>query len=158
MADLFDDDVPGSDLYTDIEEVGHGRFSEVYKAKEKSSGNLVALKHIRVADNGCLSTSAQQEISALRAIQHPNVIKLLGFHQKDFGVALVLEYCVANLRQLFQMLGSTILEHSIIKSIMQQLLQALAACHDAGQGFLIPSHRFAMMGQKLGAAASWQYC
>lgn len=54
-ADLFD--IPGSDKYDIEEEVGHGTFSEVHRARERSTGELVALKHMYLQVKGayCLT-------------------------------------------------------------------------------------------------------
>ncbi len=47
----------------------------MYKAKDKATGDLVALKKIRLEgeDEGVPST-ALREISLLKELQHPNVV------------------------------------------------------------------------------------
>jgi serine/threonine protein kinase len=47
-------------------------------------------------------------------------------------VALVLERCVTDLRQLLARLQGQRLDAAVAKSVAQQLLSALAACHAAG--------------------------
>jgi len=46
---LFDEDVLGAmENFQKIEKIGEGTYGVVYKAKDKSSGRMVALKKIRL--------------------------------------------------------------------------------------------------------------
>jgi len=65
----------GIDRYIRIEKVGEGTYGVVYKAKDKTNGNLVALKKIRLEneDEGVPSTTIR-EISLLRELVHPNIV------------------------------------------------------------------------------------
>ena len=63
--------------YKKIEKpVGEGTYGIVYKAEEVATGKPVALKKIRleVEDEGVPST-ALREISLLKELQHPNIVK-----------------------------------------------------------------------------------
>jgi hypothetical protein len=53
-----------------------GTYGVVYKAREKSTGDFVALKKIRleVEDEGVPST-ALREISLLKELNHPNIVE-----------------------------------------------------------------------------------
>ena len=64
------------DNYDKIEKVGEGTYGVVYKAKDKHTGQIVALKKIRLEteDEGVPST-AIREISFLKELQHPNIVK-----------------------------------------------------------------------------------
>lgn len=62
--------------YELLEKIGNGAFGEVHRAKDLQSGEIRAIKRLRVNDDGQLSVvpAAQfQEIEALRQLQHPNV-------------------------------------------------------------------------------------
>ena len=56
--------------------VGEGTYGVVYRAKDKATGEFVALKKIRLEseDEGVPST-ALREISLLKELQHPNVVQ-----------------------------------------------------------------------------------
>ncbi len=56
--------------------VGEGTYGVVYKAKDRVTGELVALKKIRleVEDEGVPST-ALREISLLKELNHENIVK-----------------------------------------------------------------------------------
>lgn len=56
--------------------VGEGTYGVVYKARDKVTGDYVAMKKIRleVEDEGIPST-ALREISILLELKHPNIVK-----------------------------------------------------------------------------------
>ena len=62
--------------YQKLEKLGEGTYGVVYKAKHKVTGEIVALKKIRLEkeDDGVPST-AIREISLLKNIKHPNVVE-----------------------------------------------------------------------------------
>ena len=69
----------GMDRYEKIEKngsLGEGTYGVVYKAKDLQTGNIVALKRIRleVEDEGVPST-AMREISILKELNHPNIVE-----------------------------------------------------------------------------------
>ncbi|CAG2181922.1 unnamed protein product [Oppiella nova] len=59
-----------------IEKIGEGTYGVVYKAKNKKTNELVALKKIRLEneDEGVPST-AIREITLLKELMHPNVVR-----------------------------------------------------------------------------------
>ena len=64
------------EAYQKLEKVGEGTYGVVYKAKNRESGDIVALKKIRLEreDEGVPST-AIREISLLKELQHPNIVR-----------------------------------------------------------------------------------
>lgn len=66
------------DRYQKIEKsgtLGEGTYGVVYKARDKNTGEVVALKRIRleIEDEGIPSTTLR-EISVLRQLKHPNIV------------------------------------------------------------------------------------
>jgi hypothetical protein len=63
-------------LYARQEKIGEGTYGIVFKALDTRSGDVVALKKIRleIEDEGVPPT-AIREISILRELRHPNVVK-----------------------------------------------------------------------------------
>ncbi|XP_011310658.1 cyclin-dependent kinase 4 [Fopius arisanus] len=67
--------------YQELSQIGDGAYGTVYKAKDVSSGQVVALKKVRVSltEDG-LPTSTLREIAGLKQLErfeHPNIVKLL---------------------------------------------------------------------------------
>jgi len=60
------------------EKLGEGTYGVVWKAVNKETGELAALKKIRLEkeDDGVPST-AIREISLLKCLKHPNVVELI---------------------------------------------------------------------------------
>lgn len=59
-----------------LEKIGEGTYGVVYKARDTENGKTIALKKIRLdhEDEGIPST-ALREISILKQLDHPNVVK-----------------------------------------------------------------------------------
>lgn len=64
------------DKYKKLEKLGEGTYGVVYKAQDKATGEIVALKKIRLEkeDDGVPST-AIREISLLKSLKHPNIVE-----------------------------------------------------------------------------------
>lgn len=62
--------------YEKIEKIGEGTYGIVYKAKDSFTNELVAVKKIRLEneEEGMPST-AMREISILKELKHPNIVK-----------------------------------------------------------------------------------
>nr|CAD7401728.1 unnamed protein product [Timema cristinae] len=72
------------DNFQKIEKIGEGTYGVVYKAKNKKTGQMVAMKKIRLEneDEGVPST-AIREISLLKELRHPNVVRACYYLFKD---------------------------------------------------------------------------
>ena len=64
------------DKYQKLEKIGEGTYGVVYKARDTTTGEFVALKKIRLEseDEGIPST-AIREISLLKELKHPNIVR-----------------------------------------------------------------------------------
>eukprot|EP01064_Diplonema_japonicum_P030207 TRINITY_DN5070_c0_g1_i1.p1 TRINITY_DN5070_c0_g1~~TRINITY_DN5070_c0_g1_i1.p1 ORF type:complete len:298 (+),score=62.58 TRINITY_DN5070_c0_g1_i1:39-932(+) len=115
--------------YTKLDKIGEGAFGVVYKAKDKDSGELVALKKIRFdgEDEGVPCT-AIREISLLKELKHPNIVKLLDVIYTLHKLTLVFEHLEQDLKKYIDVHNGS-LESGIIRHFLQELLQGLAYCH-----------------------------
>eukprot|EP00347_Sterkiella_histriomuscorum_P024461 403331037 len=87
-----------------IQEIGEGTYGTVYKAKDKLTGDIVALKKVRMHnENDGFPITSLREINLLSTLNHPNIVNLkevvVGY-KKD-SVFLAFEYCEADLANLF---------------------------------------------------------
>ncbi|XP_064185699.1 cyclin-dependent kinase 2-like [Anguilla rostrata] len=118
------------DIFQKIEKIGEGTYGVVYKAKNKVTGQSVALKKIRLdADTEGVPSTAIREISLLKELSHPNIVKLLDVVHTEKKLYLVFEYLNQDLKKYMdssQPLGLTL---PLIQSYVYQLLQGIAFCH-----------------------------
>jgi serine/threonine protein kinase len=115
--------------FTKQEKIGEGTYGTVFKCEDNTTGQLVALKRIRLEpeDEGVPST-AVREISLLRELRHPNIVKLLDVVHQDKKLFLVFEYVDQDLKKMMDR-RSLPLSGRKLKCLTYQLLDALHACH-----------------------------
>lgn len=111
--------------------LGRGKFGNVYMAREKESGSVVALKVIfkkQVDKHGVLS-QLREEIEVQTRLRHPGVLRMFGFFHDEKRVYIVLE--LAQNGELFKRLQAegTFDEPTTAKWI-SQLAGALKFVHD----------------------------
>ena len=82
---------------------------------------------LEVEDEGVPST-ALREISLLRELEHPNIVKLKDCVQSDGKLYLVFEFLEKDLKKYMDHTHGY-LEPMLVKSYMFQLLRGLAFCH-----------------------------
>jgi len=119
--------------YQKIEKpVGEGTYGVVYKAKCLKTGRAVALKRIRleIEDEGVPST-ALREISLLRELEHPNIVKLIDVEhsQVPSRLYLVFEWLDQDLKKYMDSVGQSGMSAKLVKSYLMQLLLGLEFCH-----------------------------
>lgn len=89
------------DKYEKVEKIGEGTYGVVYKARDVETGQIFALKKIRLEseDEGIPST-AIREIALLKELQHPNIVKLVNVLHTDKKLTLVFEFLDQDLKKL----------------------------------------------------------
>lgn len=82
--------------HTDFENkelLGEGSFGKVYKAAYKKTGDIYAIKVVSKdrMKNGNYLKQIRNEIMIMEKLDHPNIVKLVTFHESDTFIYLVLE-------------------------------------------------------------------
>jgi cyclin-dependent kinase len=114
--------------YEKLEKVGEGTYGVVYKAQD-SSGEIYALKTIRLeAEDEGIPSTAIREISLLKELQHPNIVRLCDVIHTERKLTLVFEYLDQDLKKLLDMCDGG-LDAATTKSFLYQLLRGIAYCH-----------------------------
>lgn len=107
------------DKYEKLERIGEGTYGVVYKARDLDSGQIYALKKIRLEseDEGIPST-AIREIALLKELQHTNIVRLVNVLHTDKKLTLVFEYLDQDLKKLLDGLGPEGLPMADVKSFL----------------------------------------
>mmetsp|Transcript_122764 Transcript_122764/g.354872 ORF Transcript_122764/g.354872 Transcript_122764/m.354872 type:complete len:296 (+) Transcript_122764:136-1023(+) len=114
--------------YEKLEKVGEGTYGVVYKAQDQA-GEIYALKTIRLeAEDEGIPSTAIREISLLKELQHPNIVRLCDVIHTERKLTLVFEYLDQDLKKLLDMCDGG-LDPATTKSFLYQLLRGIAHCH-----------------------------
>ncbi|GAM22121.1 hypothetical protein SAMD00019534_052960 [Acytostelium subglobosum LB1] len=116
--------------YAKIEKLGEGTYGIVYKAKNRDTGDIVALKRIRLdSEDEGVPCTAIREISLLKELKHPNIVRLYDVIHTERKLTLVFEYLDQDLKKYMDECGGEIAKPTI-KSFLYQLLRGVAFCHE----------------------------
>ncbi|KAK8861407.1 cyclin-dependent kinase 1 [Kwoniella newhampshirensis] len=120
------------DNYTKLEKIGEGTYGVVYKARDLTTGNFVALKKIRLEaeDEGVPSTSIR-EISLLKELsKDDNIVKLFDIVHSDAKLYLVFEFLDMDLKKYMDTIGDKDgLGPNMVRKFAYQLIKGLYYCH-----------------------------
>ncbi|KAJ9602125.1 Suppressor of Sensor Kinase (SLN1) [Cladophialophora chaetospira] len=113
--------------------VGGGTFGSVYAALNLDTGNLMAVKEIRLQDPQLIPTIVKQigdEMGVLAVLDHPNVVSYYGIEVHRDKVYIFMEYCsggsVAGLLE-----HGRIEDETVIMVYALQMLEGLGYLHAA---------------------------
>ncbi|THG03313.1 hypothetical protein TEA_011324 [Camellia sinensis var. sinensis] len=127
--------VPRSaESYDMLDKVGQGTYSNVYKARDKETGKIVALKKVKFDTTEPESVKFMaREIVILQKLDHPNIVKLEGLatSRMQYSLYLVFEYMHSDLARIISRPDENLTEPQV-KSYMHQLLSGLEHCHNRG--------------------------
>eukprot|EP01053_Blabericola_migrator_P002701 Blabericola_migrator_1__2700@NODE_1768_length_3821_cov_86_086841_g734_i3_p1_GENE_NODE_1768_length_3821_cov_86_086841_g734_i3NODE_1768_length_3821_cov_86_086841_g734_i3_p1_ORF_typecomplete_len607_score87_73Pkinase/PF00069_25/5_6e78Pkinase_Tyr/PF07714_17/2_3e43EFhand_7/PF13499_6/5_7e12EFhand_7/PF13499_6/3_1e16EFhand_8/PF13833_6/1_1e02EFhand_8/PF13833_6/4_1e06EFhand_8/PF13833_6/2_1e05EFhand_8/PF13833_6/3_3e09EFhand_11/PF08976_11/2_6e05EFhand_11/PF08976_11/4_3e11EFhand_1/PF00036_32/4_2e03EFhand_1/PF len=118
LSDLYD--VQGSDL-------GKGSYGSVAKATDRRSGALRAVKTVFKPKIENV-TRLKREILIMKALDHPNIIRLFEVYEDEKHLYLIMELCSGG--ELFdRIIKSGHLSERYAATIMRQVFSAIAYCH-----------------------------
>ena len=115
--------------YEKLERLGEGTFGVVHKARHRETGDMVALKKMRLdGEEDGVPATALREIATLRELKHQNVIELQHVFHTDRSLYLAFEFCDSDLKQHMRSKGNT-LPPDAVQSYCWQMLNGLTWCH-----------------------------
>ncbi|EDW73783.2 uncharacterized protein Dwil_GK19645 [Drosophila willistoni] len=124
--------------YQELNIIGTGAYGTVYRARDMITGNIVALKKVRIAlnDNG-VPMSTLREIALLKqlnASDHANIVKLYEvcqFLERDdqLMIVLVFEHLEQDLSDLIERLPKSGMSPSTVQNLSRELLTGLDFLH-----------------------------
>ncbi|KAK3175232.1 Cell division control protein 2 [Lepraria neglecta] len=137
--------------YQKIEKIGEGTYGVVYKARDLTHPTrIVALKKIRLeAEDEGVPSTAIREISLLKEMNDPNIVRLLNIvHADGHKLYLVFEFLDLDLKKYMEALpvsdggrgkafpqgsgpdlGRLGLGDAMVKKFMSQLVEGVRYCH-----------------------------
>ncbi|EPT04228.1 hypothetical protein FOMPIDRAFT_1114076 [Fomitopsis schrenkii] len=118
--------------YERLNSIEEGSYGVVFRARDKETGDIVALKKLKLDEekNG-FPITALREINSLMVCKHENVV---GIREVVVGdtltqVFIVMDFIEHDLKTLLTTMPAPFLQ-SEIKTLMLQLLSAVAHCHE----------------------------
>lgn len=113
--------------------VGGGTFGSVYQALNLDSGQLMAVKEIRLQDPQLIPSIAKairDEMAVLEVLDHPNIVDYYGIEVHRDKVCIFMEYCsggsLANLLE-----HGRIEDETVIQVYTLQMLEGLGYLHSS---------------------------
>eukprot|EP00262_Sarcandra_glabra_P003059 TRINITY_DN1350_c0_g1_i2.p1 TRINITY_DN1350_c0_g1~~TRINITY_DN1350_c0_g1_i2.p1 ORF type:complete len:445 (-),score=68.76 TRINITY_DN1350_c0_g1_i2:131-1465(-) len=119
------------DRYKVIKEVGDGTFGTVWRAIDKQTGEVVAIKKMKRKYYSWEECMNLREVKSLRKMNHPNIVKLKEVIRENDVLYFVFEYMECNLYELMKDRGKLFSEVEV-RNWCFQVFQALAYMHHRG--------------------------
>ncbi|ORZ02994.1 kinase-like domain-containing protein [Syncephalastrum racemosum] len=108
--------------------IGKGQFGAVYRALDVQTGEVVAVKRIRIEDED-LDQEIMQEVELLKTMDDPNIVRYLGSVRDEEYLNIVLEYVEnGSLLSTLKAFGS--LPEKLVASYTRRILSGLAYLHE----------------------------
>lgn len=113
-------------------QLGQGTFAKVYHARSIRTNQSVAIKVIdkeKVLKVGLIE-QIKREISVMRLVRHPNIIKLYEVMATKTKIYFVVEYAKGG--ELFNKVAKGKLKEDVARKYFLQLIDAVDFCHTRG--------------------------
>lgn len=114
--------------------IGGGSFGSVYTAMDLDSGEIMAVKEIRMQDPNSMRQalkSIKDEMTVLEMLHHPNIVHYFGVEVHRDRVFIFMEYCQGgSLARLLEY--GRIEDESVVQVYTMQMLEGLAYLHQKG--------------------------
>ncbi|XP_063260017.1 myosin light chain kinase, smooth muscle-like [Prinia subflava] len=117
-----------SDVYTQLEKLGEGKFGTVYRLQEKATGKIRAGKYFRTRTAKEKET-ARAEVELMNLLHHPRLVQCLDAFQGPAELVMVMEYVAGG--ELFERIVDDDFEHTEPSSAqyVRQILEGLQFMH-----------------------------
>ncbi|KAL2509803.1 CBL-interacting serine/threonine-protein kinase 14 [Forsythia ovata] len=112
--------------------LGYGAFAKVYHARDLRTGQSVAIKVMskqRIL-KGNLTAHIKREISILRRLRHPHIVRLHEVLATKTKIYFVLEFAKGG--ELFTKIAKGRFSEDLSRKYFQQLISAVDYCHSRG--------------------------
>ena len=134
--------------------LGYGALSSVYRALDRKSNTVYALKIVDLTKISRLDKeNVEKEVEAHSKLSHPNIVELIDFFREKDKIYLVLEFCPGNTLFRYVANGGGVSEKES-RSILRQVAKGLGYMHNKGY-----THRDLKPENVLkGSDGEWKIC
>ncbi|XP_012468354.1 cyclin-dependent kinase G-2 [Gossypium raimondii] len=121
--------------YERLNKISEGTYGVVFRARDKKTGEIVALKKVKILDRRELEEfgfplTSLREINILASFNHPSIVKVKEVVVDDHdNVYMVMEYMEHDLKALMESMKWPF-STSDVKCLMLQLLEGVKYLHD----------------------------
>ncbi|KAH8287934.1 hypothetical protein KR018_008441 [Drosophila ironensis] len=114
-----------------IEKIGEGTYGVVYKGRNRVTGQIVAMKKIRLeSDDEGVPSTAIREISLLKELKHPNIVCLEDVLMEENRIYLIFEFLSMDLKKYMDSLPvDKQMDSKLVRSYLYQITSAILFCH-----------------------------
>ncbi|XP_064359025.1 mitogen-activated protein kinase kinase kinase kinase 1 isoform X2 [Dromaius novaehollandiae] len=114
-----------------LQRLGGGTYGDVYKARSKATGELAAMKVVKMeADDDC--ATLQQEVLMVRSCQHPNIVAYFGSYSWCNKLWICMELCGGgSLQDIYHVTGP--LSEQQIAYVCRETLEGVSYLHSQGK-------------------------
>ncbi|KAL7294154.1 hypothetical protein TKK_0012178 [Trichogramma kaykai] len=124
--------------YKCLNRIAEGTFGVVYRAQDKRTKEIFALKKLKLLENGAddygFPITSLREVNTLLKAQHPNIVTVreIVIGNNTEKIYMVMDYVEHDLKSLMDTMNENhqVFLESEVKCLMQQLLRAVAHIHD----------------------------
>lgn len=112
--------------------LGYGAFAKVYHARDIHTEHSVAIKAINKINilKGGLAANVKREISIMRRLRHPHIVRLFEVLANKKKIYFVLEFAKGG--ELFAKISKSRFSENLSRRYFQQLISAVGYCHSRG--------------------------
>ena len=124
-----------NDIYQKIERLGIGTYSVVFKARNKNTRDIIALKKFITDNDNGITADRLREMAILKIVgNHPNIVNMLWYDNLNFKYFSMPIYEFSLKKALDKKPGSLLSndKYEKIHNISYQLLQAVHYLHSYG--------------------------
>ncbi|XP_022228952.1 cyclin-dependent kinase 1 isoform X1 [Drosophila obscura] len=114
-----------------IEKIGEGTYGVVYKGRNRLTGQIVAMKKIRLeSDDEGVPSTAIREISLLKELKHSNIVCLEDVLMEENRIYLIFEFLSMDLKKYMDSLPpEKLMDSKLVRSYLFQITSAILFCH-----------------------------